>query len=387
VLEESFRSASIPYVIARGTAFYDRKEVKDALAYLRLIANPLDEVALRRIINDPPRGIGKTTLQRVEAFAASRQLALLEAVCRAEEAPELSTRAIAALRKFAAMVAAWREPSAQPELGGGDRSQLADLVERVIRESGLEAHFRSSRSEEDQDRLANLGEIINAAEDFRAPVDELADEATEPPAMTVLDELSAYLESVALVSDADSVDPARGAVTLMTLHTAKGLEFDVVVVAGLEEGLLPHQRSIGDELQLEEERRLCFVGMTRARRHLLLTSAAVRTHRGLRQRTVASQFLGQLPESAVSRCDMSDQLDFTDPYDDEGYGGRRRGRRGDGVDLQVGCVVRHPTFGLGRIETIMPRPMGSAARVLFESGRVKTLILEYAKLERVEESH
>jgi DNA helicase-2/ATP-dependent DNA helicase PcrA len=219
--------------------------------------------------------------------------------------------------------------------------------------------------------------------------------------------LAAFLESVALVSDADAVDPAKGAVTLMTLHAAKGLEFDAITIVGLEEGLLPHVRALGNELELEEERRLCYVGMTRARRHLLLTHTTVRTLRGMRESRIGSQFLRELPEAAVQRLDHSGMFD---PWAEDGDDDDRSGVRYEPLDedaivhggvmrttsrsarsaaaastakFPVGSLVRHPTFGLGRVEAIMPRATGAAARIAFNSAGTKTLILEYARLERV----
>jgi DNA helicase-2/ATP-dependent DNA helicase PcrA len=298
VLEDALRDEGIPYVIARGTAFYERKEVKDALAYLRVVHNPRDEVSLRRIVNTPTRGIGRTTLQKIEAEA----------------------------------------------------------------------------------RLENLAELVSAAAGFapEAMDDEDAGGAIAAPIAglpPLRAALAGFLESVALVSDADAVDATRGAVTLMTLHTAKGLEFDVVAVAGLEAGLLPHARASATELGLEEERRLCFVGLTRARRHLHLSNALIRTHRGIRERTIPSPFLAEISEDAVVREEPPDLFDPA-PVDDFDLGGWG--------DLSVGCRVRHPSFGVGRIESVTPRPRGSAARVAFETAGVKTLILEYAKLERIE---
>ncbi|MCP3904695.1 MAG: ATP-binding domain-containing protein, partial [Planctomycetes bacterium] len=191
-------------------------------------------------------------------------------------------------------------------------------------------------------------------------------------AHTVLDRLGAWLETVALVSDADMVDPANGAVTLMTLHAAKGLEFDTVAVVGLEEGMLPHYRAAESEAQLEEERRLLFVGITRAERRLVLSRGLSRTHRGLRERTIESRFLGELPPDATRREESA-----IDEFRDEPA-------RGGGEDLPAGTLVRHPTFGLGRVETVTPRPAGASARITFESVGPKTLILEYARLERVD---
>ena len=298
VLEEALLAAQIPYVIARGTAFYDRKEVKDALAYLRLIVNPNDEVSLRRIINTPTRGIGKTTLTKVELFGYNQQLRLFEALGRVGEVTGLTTRAVGAIGRFVTLVEGWRKAAA-----GGSQSSLLEssslggLVERIIRESGLEAAYRDSKSEEDRERLENLAELISAATQFVAqPID--FDEAVQADT-TLLGGLTAFLESVALISDADAIDPESGTVTLMTLHAAKGLEYAAVAMVGLEENLLPHIRAVGNEMELEEERRLCFVGITRAKRHLQLSRAAVRTHRGLREPTMESRFLTELPGESI----------------------------------------------------------------------------------------
>jgi DNA helicase-2/ATP-dependent DNA helicase PcrA len=407
VLEEAFRDAQIPYVIARGTAFYDRKEIKDALAYLRLVANPNDEVSLRRIINTPARGIGKTTLDRIESFALGGPMKLFDALRRVNEVPEVSARAAAAVRKFVTLVESWRAAAEAPPGGAGagllatagDATPLADLVERVVRESGMEAMYRRSSSDDDIERLENLEELINAAAQFVPPVDDDVGPGVDPAAIepprepTGIDRLGAYLESVALVSDADMIDPANGAVTLMTLHAAKGLEFEAVAVVGLEDGLLPHLRAAESDMELEEERRLCFVGITRAKRFLLLTRATARTHRGIRERTIESQFLSDLPRHAVTRSDQGTWTEADDPFlhpDDEtpsrGAGSPRDARRSRSLlaAFPAGTLVHHPKFGLGRVEAVTPRPAGSSARVRFDTVGVKTLILEYARLERVE---
>ena len=426
VLEEALRGAQIPYVIARGTAFYDRKEVKDALAYLRLIVNPNDEVSLRRIINTPTRGIGKTTLTKIELFGYNQQLRLFEALHRVSEVSGLTARAVGAIGRFVKLVEGWRsatagvllpspfgrgvggegesrigtvgreDPHPSPLPGGegvgenllrqaeGDSAQfvettsLTGLVERVIRDSGLESSYRNAKAEEDRERLENLAELISAAAQFVAqPLDE--EVPVEP---TLLEELTAFLESVALISDADAIDPESGTVTLMTLHAAKGLEYEAVAMVGLEESLLPHIRALGNELELEEERRLCFVGITRAKRHLQLSRAAVRTHRGLREPTMESRFLTELPSGSIVFSDQSDALAYSDGDDDMPL------ERLDGeaaiAEFPVGCVVRHPKFGLGRVEAVMPLVMGSKARVEFPTVGTKTLILEYAKLERMD---
>ncbi|MHC4711450.1 MAG: ATP-dependent helicase [Planctomycetota bacterium] len=366
VLEEAFRTARIPYVIARGTAFYERKEVKDALSYLRLIANPNDEVSLRRIINTPTRGIGRTTLQKVEVFAIDRQLRLSEALRQAAERGAdagLSARAAGAVGRFVALFDRFRSavlPGALPK-----------LVETVIRESGLEKMYMTG-TEEDRERLENLNELISAAAQFDPPASGA--DASAPGAL-----LNQFLESVALVSDTDMIDPTSGVVTLMTLHAAKGLEFSTVSVVGLEENLLPLQRATENDVELEEERRLCFVGMTRAKRRLYLTRAAVRTHRGTRMRTIQSRFLGELPPESIERSDQSEEYD--DGHDED----RAGGWSADGMEgsLPIGCIVRHPAYGLGRVEALNRRSGGASAVVTFPTAGTKTFILGRAPLERV----
>ncbi len=443
VLEEAFRSAGIPYVIARGTAFYDRREIKDALSYLRMVANPNDEVSLRRIVNVPPRGIGSTTLEKIEMWALNRQLGLFEAMKQAcRGGMELTTRSAGAIAKFTTMVEMWRDAAAAGAFEGlmgsapTEKAALAELVERIIKESGMEAMYRRAKNEEDIERLENLNELINAAADYAPPPPELGEQPARGREITLLEALNSWLEAVALVSDADAIDPASGAVTLMTLHAAKGLEFEVVAMAGLEEGLLPHVRAqmAPTDAELEEERRLCFVGITRARKHLLITRAAVRTKRGLPERTIPSLFLSEFPEEHVV---ISDQAGSVGAMGDDGADGfgepqwgrssydagrdwqRSRDKRsaaasgpasaraiardefGDRTErhptrfgaggrsnveqaFPVGCLVRHPTFGLGRIEIVTPRARGSSVQVAFNSAGRKTLIVEFAKLQRVE---
>ncbi len=376
VLEESLRSAGIPYVIARGTAFYERREIKESLAYLRFLVNGRDEVSLRRILNTPPRGIGKTSEQKIELFAIDRQVPLWEAMRRVQEIGDMAPRAAAAVRKFVGVVEGLRRDAELPADLLAAASPLAGLVERVLRESGLEAMYAGSKSEEDAERLANLGELISAGAQHVPPP---GDEAPR----TTLDLLASFLESVALVSDADMIDPDRGSVTLLTLHAAKGLEFDVVAMIGLEEGLLPHARAAESDADLEEERRLCFVGITRARRRLLLTRAAQRTYRGMVEHTIPSRFLEELPAGAVSRTDQS----AAEPLADRDDAWSRRAIGGDASTsaFPVGCIVRHPRFGLGRVEAILRRSSGSSARVAFPTAGTKTLILEYAPLQRVDQ--
>jgi DNA helicase-2/ATP-dependent DNA helicase PcrA len=390
VLEDSLRSAGIPYVIARGTAFFERKEIKDVLAYLRSLANLSDEVALGRIMNVPARGVGKKTIERLERFAMQNGLPLFEAVTRVAEVDGLGARAVRSVGTFGNSMLRWRSA-----LENGHAGQLAGFVAQVITESGLEAMNIGGEGDEEQERIANLNELVNAAAEFEPVPEQLVTEggtdldspeldAVEVP-ITLLEALRGFLESVALVSDQDVVDESRGAVTLMTLHAAKGLEYEVVAMVGLEEGLLPHARSQEGELELEEERRLCYVGMTRARRRLLMMTAASRAVRGVRSMTVPSSFLSEIPTEHLLESGSDPFGDANDGYTIE-YDADvvdEPGELGLASRFPAGTVVRHPQFGMGTVRSISPRGSVSAARVDFHAIGTKTLILEYARLERV----
>ena len=398
VLEDALRSAGIPYIIARGTAFFERREIKDALAYLKALANPADEVALSRIMNVPARGIGKKTIEHLTRFALHHQVSLADATTRSDEVDGLSTRARRSVSAFGSSMARWRAA-----LEHGHAAQLPGFVAQVITESGLEAMHLGGGGDEEQERIANLNELVNAAAEFEPDVefgevpavDEFAEVPGEPTVEvervevqpTLLQVLRGFLESVALVSDQDVVDQSRGAVTLMTLHAAKGLEFEVVTVVGLEEGLLPHARSQEGEMELEEERRLCYVGMTRAKRRLTLTTAASRAVRGVRSLTVPSSFLSEIPDEHVEQEGADDGFDMGDGYTIE-YDADvvdEPGEFGLASRFPAGTVVRHPQFGVGTVRSISPRGSVSAARIDFHRIGAKTLILEYARLERVVE--
>ena len=381
VLEDQLRREGVPYAIARGTAFYDRKEIKDAMAYLRMLANPADDVAFRRIVNTPARGIGGSTIKRVEAAAAASGRSLAEACGDESLLGEVATRSRKAVLGFAAIVAGWRQ-----ELAAGDSTGLGDLVSRVLRESGLERPEGAFESEDERQRQANLAELVSAAGDFVAPSMEETETGTGTVTLAIA--LREYLESVALVSDADAIDSGSGVVTLMTLHAAKGLEYHAIAMVGVEDGLLPHSRARDSELELEEERRLCFVGMTRAERELLVTSASIRTIRGMRQATIRSQFLDEIPNEHCERHD------FGDSWGDEADGGSEDGGYrveleddpGDGLAdaFKAGTMVRHAQFGTGVVATFTPRGRVHSVVVDFKVVGRKTLVLEYAKLQRVQ---
>jgi ATP-dependent DNA helicase UvrD/PcrA len=453
VIEDSMRSAGIPYKIARGTAFFDREEIKTAIAYLRVIANQADAVSLLRVVNTPTRGIGKTTLDVIQNAAIRADITLFEGLSRSKELG-LSARAVTSIDKFITIINEWTGEGSF--MGASVATSLHELVERVITESGLEAHYKkqakASGSESDEERLDNLSELVTSARDFEREYDPANDPAafTDPESATagdigqvpeLLAMLRAYLESIALVADADAVDTSSGSVTLMTLHASKGLEFPAVAMIALEEGTLPHSRANESLAELEEERRLAFVGITRAMKHLQITSANRRTIRGMSERTIPSRFLEEIGSEGIIVSDQTDADFGGGEYDDafapsrSSSGSFRRGSFSqfkpeppgspkNKADLEriaqareqrlanveprktlparpsigsaqskpagpgatsafpQGSIVRHPQFGEG---TVMKTTGGSNARVIVEFRSVgrKTLVLEYARLKRV----
>jgi DNA helicase-2/ATP-dependent DNA helicase PcrA len=347
-IEEAFIKEKIPYQIVRGVEFYRRKEIRDLLAYLKVLVNPNDEIALLRIINTPARGIGKTTIERVRAFAAHNGLSLIEGVNKANSIDSLSKAPKAKLAVFHNLLEHFRK-----DLTGN----VAPLAERVLKESGLEESLRAAGAE-GLNALENINELINGAADY--------DQQAEQPS------LIDYLHQISLFSDTDAYDAASDRVALMTLHAAKGLEFENVFIAGVEEGLLPHERSGASENddELEEERRLLFVGITRAKMGLSISYARYRTIRGQYLRTIPSQFLFELGV-AFTECVEEDE------YDEETI-------TVSVPDFKPGQLVRHDLFGLGRIQKYLDMGENSTAVVKFNSGQTKTLLLKYAHLTKVD---
>jgi DNA helicase-2/ATP-dependent DNA helicase PcrA len=429
VIEDAMRSAAIPYVMVRGTAFFQREEVKTALAYLRVVANPDDRVSVERVINTPARGISDRTWDAVVSQASVLGVSVTEMLERAEQVQGLTPRAVNAVGKFLAMLEGWRRPPTDSLAGVVAEPTLAELVDRVVRESGLQELYAK-----EEDRVENLAELVSSAADFEQQLlggaFDLEDGTpAEDRVWTLAEKLAAYLERTALVADTDAINPQTGAVTLMTLHAAKGLEYPVVAMIGLEEGCLPHIRGLDDPAALEEERRLCFVGVTRAMDRLLLTSASFRTVRGLAERTMPSRFLDELKGPEVSLSDQGysnfsvrggrggfdegaggfdddgpavhiDELDQRTGHDEQDGPARGAARSGSGPGfgtprgvgaegpgrsgqrLAPGHVVRHPQFGMGVVKSLTP---GANARVQveFKHGGLKTLVLEFARLERL----
>src|SRR4051794_8644140 len=295
VFEEVFIRVGMPYKVVGGVRFYERREVRDALAYLRMLVNPADEISLRRVLNVPKRGIGERAEACVEALARRDGTTFWEALRRAEEAPGIATRSVRMIKAFVAVV--------EELMSMVDAGERADVVlEQTLARTGYLQELEDSDDPQDESRVENLAELVAVAREF-------ADEPVPPPSADPADLNPAtpgvpeFLERVSLVADSDQIpDQDReesGVVTLMTLHTAKGLEFPVVFLTGLEDGVFPHMRSLGDQVELEEERRLAYVGVTRAEQRLYLSRAVVRSAWGAPSHNPASRFLDEIPEELV----------------------------------------------------------------------------------------
>lgn len=271
-LESAFVKHGVPFQIVKGLAFFERKENRDVLAYLRLLANPQDGVGFLRIVNEPARGIGKVSLDRLQAYAAANEIGLLAAAGQVAKITEIKGKAATGLRDFHRMMTDLRAKLDQPP---------HELVRLVLEKSGYEAMLRDSTDEEDADRLANVSELVTAAKQFW----------DEDNSRTITD----FLEQITLASDTDGWDEQADHVSVMTLHASKGLEFPVVYLLAVEQGLLPHERSLANDEEIEEERRLCFVGMTRAMKELYLCHARMREFRGQLNYCIVSQFIQELP--------------------------------------------------------------------------------------------
>ncbi len=351
VLEESFVRNKIPYQVVRGVEFYRRKEIRDLLAYLKVLVNPDDEIALLRIINTPARGIGKVTTDKVRAYAARNRINLFKALKKSEHIESLSKGAKAKLAVFVNMLEQFKKDIA---------GQVAPLAERVFAESGLEESLKAA-GPEGQNALENVNELINAVKQY--------DQQTEEPSLVD------YLQQISLFSDTDAYDTTSDRIALMTLHAAKGLEFENVFIVGVEDGILPHERSNAakDEDELEEERRLFFVGITRAKTGLHISYARYRTVRGQMLRTIPSQFLFELGREIIEQTaeengyydDDNNNISETAPY------------------FETGQLVRHKSFGLGRVKEFVDMGENSVVVVKFNTGQIKSLMVKYAGLSKI----
>ncbi len=379
--EEVLVRVGLPYKVVGGTRFYERKEIKDALAYLRVVSNPVDTVNLRRILNVPKRGIGERAEACVAQLAERERIPFVAALGRAVDAPGIATRSVAAIATFTDLL-----ESLRVVYDGG--SGVAGLLEAVVERSGYLKELRMSPDPQDETRVENLAELVEVAREF----DEARAETGEVAS------LEDFLEQVSLVADADQIPDGDegsdgGVVTLMTLHTAKGLEFPVVFLTGMEDGTFPHMRSLGDPTELEEERRLAYVGITRARERLHLSRAAVRSAWGAPQYHPASRFLDEIPPELIA-------WERTETALDSARSGRRMGgsameslaarreltRAGSKAPIHVkdGDRVTHEKFGLGTVLSVEGDGDKAMARVDFgDTEGVKRLLLRYAPVVKI----
>ncbi len=356
VFEDVLRQGNIPYRVHGGFKFYERAEIKDTLAYLRLVNFRDDDAAFERIVNTPARGIGQRSLEELREVAKNYNISLWQAMLRVIEQRGLSARAIASLQQFAALIG--KLHSAVASLS------LHQCIETVIRHSGLLEHYQKDNSAQAIDRIENLEELVNAAQAFKLP-----------DAEEVLDPLSEFLAYAALEGGEGQAKEYDDSVQLMTLHAAKGLEYPLVFLVGLEEGLFPHQRSKEDPSQLEEERRLCYVGLTRARRKLVLTHAEVRRLHGSEGYPKPSRFLREIPAPLIDQIRLSNasapgrKAAAAAPHGDTG--------------LKLGQRVVHTTFGEGVILNVEGRGSHTRVQVNFEQSGAKWLVAAYAGLQSV----
>jgi DNA helicase-2/ATP-dependent DNA helicase PcrA len=369
-LEDGLRRAGVPYVIVGGIRFYERREVKDVLAYLRVLANPKDEISLLRALGMPPRGIGEKSIERLRAFAAERGVPPALALASAGEMPGVRP---AAARGFAALGELLDRLRARIA-----REPAAALVRQILAETHLVEALRAEGGPEALSRVENVEELVSGMEEYA--------ERTEDAS------LEAYLTEVSLLTDIDAWEERAARVSLMTLHNAKGLEFPVVFITGLEEGLFPHPMSMDDKEEMEEERRLFYVGITRAKDRVLLTGAATRLRFGIREETIRSRFLREVPaehtaerwlpdrrRGAARPLRTAEEIERDIEWESE----PRYDERGREEALRVGERVRHPMFGVGWVVALSGKGESLKVTVDFNGAGVRKLMAAYAALERV----
>jgi DNA helicase-2/ATP-dependent DNA helicase PcrA len=371
IFEEIFMRAAIPYKVVGGLRFYERKEVKDLLAYLRVLANPDDEVSLRRIINLPKRGIGDRALEEVEAFANAQGISFWRALLRVQEATAVPNKAAQSIATFTQMLIALQtlvEAKTKPSV----------IIEAVLEQSGLMTELENSKDPQDEVRVENLQELVSASMEYEErPFEELGEDEEIS--------LSGFLEKVSLVADADEIPDGEdhgGVVTLMTLHTAKGLEFPTVFLTGMEDGIFPHARTLDDPREIEEERRLAYVGLTRAEKRLYISRAEYRLTFGSPRYNPASRFLDEIPAELIewkneTRSSFSpsavkkSRLPSAPPP-------RATGKKSTAMELAVGQRVSHDTFGLGTVVALAGDGDKAEATINFGQYGDKRLLLRYA---------
>ncbi len=362
VFEEVFIRVGLPYKVVGGVRFYERREVRDALAYLKVLVNPADAVSLRRIVNVPKRGIGDTSEAAIASLAERDRTTFFDALHHAADAPNLAVRSLNAIQGFVTLI---------DELTEKAGAAPGDVLEAVLDRTGYLAELRASADPQDEGRVENLEELVSVAREF---------EQTRPDGT-----LGDFLEQVALIADADQVpsaDGSDGVVTLMTLHTAKGLEFPVVFLSGMEDGVFPHMRSMGNSAELEEERRLAYVGITRAEKRLYVSRANVRSAWGSPAYNPPSRFLDDIPAELIEWHGATGVTASQQAIEKANRRGRSAGTGLRPVpSLSPGDRVTHDAFGMGRVVAVRGADSSAEAEVDFgdEVGR-KRLLLRYAPI-------
>jgi DNA helicase-2/ATP-dependent DNA helicase PcrA len=374
IFEESFLRAAIPYKVVGGVRFYERKEVKDFLAYLRILVNPEDEVSLRRIINTPKRGIGDRALDVIDLHAAKTGNSFWRSLIDAKNAEEIPARSLVAINEFVLLIDSLRtlvEAQVKPSA----------IAQAVLEQTGLLSELAHSTDPQDEGRVENLQELVSVATEYE---ESEVDEEEEIS-------LVGFLEGVSLVADSDQIPEGEdhgGVVTMMTLHTAKGLEFPTVFLTGMEEGIFPHSRTLGDRAEVEEERRLAYVGLTRARKRLYLSRSEYRSSWGAPTYNPPSRFLSEIPEAVISW-----NVSATSLKPRSMLGGSTRtfgpppkatGKRAEvTLELAVGDRVSHDTFGMGKVIGVAGAGDRAEATIDFGSTGEKRLLLRYAPVEKL----
>lgn len=381
IFEEMLIKSGISYNMVGGLKFYERKEIKDIIAYLRVIFNPADSLSLLRIINVPKRGIGDASLAKIQAYAAANNVSLFEAVSNAAAIDGLSSRFVSKLDDLAGIIFEL--------MNLANEAPVEDLIDRVLRDTGYLEELENERTPQAQSRIDNLHELISVAQEFAASEEE--------------NNLENFLAHVALVSDIDDTELGEDAITLMTLHSSKGLEFPVVFLVGMEEGLFPHARTLMDETEIEEERRLCYVGITRAKEKLFLSSTKMRTIYGNTVTYPPSRFLQEIPARLVKTIKRQERFSALENFKQvsEKYNARPQkpastfnphsfmpqkpaaAAGGTGTRFNTGDRVSHSKWGEGMVVSVKDSPDGQEVKVAFAGAGVRSLLTKYAVLKKL----
>ena len=379
VFEEMLIKSGIAYTMVGGTKFYERKEIKDIIAYLRLIYNPHDGLSLERIINVPRRGIGDATLARLQGYANETNQSMFDVISNASEVPGLSSRFVGKLDELASLLFEF--------MGEAEETSVKQLIINVMQRTGYQEQLELGRTAQDQSRLENLQELLSVDEDFAEKTARNGDEAS----------LENFLGEVALVSDIDDAELGEDAVTLMTLHSAKGLEFPTVFLVGMEEGIFPHERTLRDEKKIEEERRICYVGITRAERHLYLSNAKMRMIYGDTLSRRPSRFLQEVPRNLIHeyRRPIQQRVVLREVPREQEYRPRTTNwflqnkssfvpkEASSSASFKAGDKVNHKKWGLGTIVAVKDTEDGQEVKVAFNGGGIRSLLTKYAVLQKV----